>query len=452
MVRKLTTSEFIKRARNIHGNKYDYSKVEYIGAVNKVCIICPKHGEFWQSPSNHTHGAGCEKCYREMLKSTTAAFVAKAIAIYGNKYDYSKVEYKGNKDKVIVICKKHGEFLVSPNSHLRGSECPTCYGTPKKTTEQFINEAIAKHGNKYDYSKVEYQGNKKKVCIICPEHGEFWQGAAAHLNGAGCPACSNCEKIDSQSFIRRSQIIHNMKYDYSKVEFQGLKKEVVIICPEHGEFLQKPYNHIRGYGCQLCGGSLRLTNEDFIKKANKIHKGKYDYTKVNYVNTSTKVCIICPEHGEFWQTPNNHLFGVGCPACTQSQLEEEVRELLTIHKISFEAQKTFPWLRFKKKMFLDFFLPEYGIAIECQGRQLFGPSDYYGGMEEFKIEQQRDTKKKELCESHDITMIYYSHLGIDYPYDVIESSGLLIKAIKDKGILKNLKKWLNPQLELEFKD
>lgn len=73
-------------------------------------------------------------------------------------------------------------------------------------------------------------------------------------------------------------------------------------------------------------------------------------------------------------------------------------------------------------------------------------------MEEFKIEQQRDTKKKELCESHDITMIYYSHLGIDYPYDVIESSGLLIKAIKDKGILKNIKKWLNPQLELEFKD
>lgn len=88
MVKKLTTSEFIKRARNIHGIKYDYSKVEYIDAVNKVCIICPKHGEFWQLPSNHTHGTGCEKCYREMKKNTTAAFVAKAKAIYGNKYDY----------------------------------------------------------------------------------------------------------------------------------------------------------------------------------------------------------------------------------------------------------------------------------------------------------------------------------------------------------------------------
>jgi hypothetical protein len=103
------------------------------------------------------------------------------------------------------------------------------------------------------------------------------------------------------------------KYDYSKVKFEHVNKHVCIICPEHGEFWQKPGIHLRGYGCPICGGSKRLTNEEFIEKARLVHEDKYDYSKVNYINTSTKVCIICPEHGEFWQTPNSHLFGAGCP-------------------------------------------------------------------------------------------------------------------------------------------
>ncbi len=117
--------------------------------------------------------------------------------------------------------------------------------------------------------------------------------------------------------------------------------KILIICPVHGEFWQRPHNHLRSAGCPRCAGSYSITKDEFIEKAQEIHKGKYDYSKVNYVNYSTKVCIICPEHGEFWQTPNIHLYGGGCPACPQSQLEGEMRRFLIAHNIKFEQEKGF---------------------------------------------------------------------------------------------------------------
>ena len=450
-MRKKTINNFIEQARKVHGEKYDYSKSIYVGSLDKLCIICPNHGEFWQIADNHLHGAECPECRRMAKRSTTEQFINKCREIYGDFYNYSKVEYTGNKNKVRVICPKHGEFRVTPNNHLRGSRCPSCYGTPKKSKEQFITEARKVHGDKYDYSKVEYYGTSEKVLIICSDHGEFWQTPYSHLAGRQCPLCSNHFKYDQKSFIGKSKSVHKDKYDYSKVKFKDVHKEVSIICPIHGEFWQKPSVHIRGYGCPACGGSERLTTKEFIKRANKIHDGKYDYSKVNYINYSTKVCIICPEHGEFWQVPNNHLFGSGCPGCIESLLEDNIRKLLTVKKLVFEAQKTFDWLKYRKKMFLDFFLPEYSIAIECQGRQHFGPSDYYGGIAEYQLVKTRDEKKKELCEKHGIKVLYYSNLGIHYPYNVIERKDLLLKAIK-VGASSDSTLWKDPELPFIFDD
>lgn len=177
----------------------------------------------------------------------------------------------------------------------------------------------------------------------------------------------------------------------------------------------------------------RKTLEEFIADAIKKHGDKYDYSKVNYVNTSTKVCIICKEHGEFWQTPNNHLFGAGCPTCPQSNMEGEVRQFLIKNNIQFEQEKSFEWLRFNKKMFLDFFLPEYGVAIECQGGQHFSPTDLFGGEDFYKLTIERDQVKRELCKKHGINILYYSHAHIDYPYPVFESLRLLLQAIKQNG-------------------
>lgn len=445
---RVTKEVFISRATVKHKGRYDYSKVDYQGLDKEVTIICPIHGEFKQKASVHLK-SGCPLCFGTP-KSNTEDFIKKAREIYGDRYDYSKVEYKGNKEKVCIICPEHGEWWMSPNNHLRGHRCPGCYGTPKHTNDEFITMAKKIHGDKYDYSKVDYNGLKNNVCIICPQHGEFWQSPNSHLNGAGCPVCSGTQRITLPIFIERCTITHNGKYDYSKVKFEDLDDFVEIICPEHGVFEQRAKVHYRGYGCPICGGSKRLTNEEFIEKANKVHNYKYDYSKVNYVNTATKVCIIWKEHGEFWQTPNNHLFGAGCPTCPQSNMEGEVRQFLIKNNIQFEQEKTFEWLRFNKKMFLDFFLPEYGVAIECQGGQHFFPTELFGGDEYYKTTIERDELKKILCKQHGINILYFSNAHIDYPYPVFESLQLLLQAIKQHGNIEQTKWEQQLKLPLEF--
>ena len=367
---RITKEILIERSLRKHKDKYDYSKVDYQGLSIPVTIICPKHGEFQQKPSGHMNGNGCPMCYGSP-KSSTEEFIKKAKAIYGNVYDYSKADYKGNKEKVCVICPDHGEFWVTPNNHLRGSRCPECYGTPKKTTEQFVILAKKIHNDKYDYSKVVYKGNKEKVCIICPKHGEFWQSPYSHLKGSQCPICSGVQKITIPIFIERCTKIHNGKYDYKDVHFKNLHDYVSIICPKHGKFWQRASVHYRGYGCPICGGSKRLTNEEFIEKAKLVHEDKYDYSKVQYKNTATKVCIICPEHGEFWQTPNNHLFGAGCPTCPESNMEGEIRHLLLANNIAFEQEKGFDLVKIQSQYVSGFLFTRIWSSYRMPRRATF---------------------------------------------------------------------------------
>ncbi len=328
---KKPMEDFLKKANDVHGNKYDYSKIEYVDAKTKVCIICPEHGEFWQIPYNHLKGHGCPKCTYQIMgdarKKTMEDFLKKAKEVHGNKYDYSKIEYVDAKTKVCIICPEHGEFWQIPYCHLKGQGCPKCIGRDK-TTEDFITEARNIHGDKYDYSKVEYVNAFSKVCIVCPEHGEFWQYASGHLRGAGCPKCSGNAKLTKEEFIAKALIIHGHKYDYSKVEYKGSKEKVCIICPEHGEFWQAPSGHIKGNGCPKCAGLVKMSKEEFVAKAKKVHGDKYDYTKVEYKNARTKVCIICPNHGEYLQKPYVHLSGAGCPICNSGFTKSYILNLI----------------------------------------------------------------------------------------------------------------------------
>ena len=359
-MRKRTTEQFVEQSNIIHNKKYDYSKVEYINNHTKVCIICPEHGEFWQRPQDHLKGNGCPKCFNEKRRGQSkklkiSDFLERARKIHGDKYDYSKVEYKTIMEKVCIICPEHGEFWQTPNSHLNhGDECPKCaHRSYKKTTEEFVEEAKYIHGDRYDYSKVVYEREDDKVCIICPKHGEFWQSPHQHLSGQKCPKCAN--------------------------EENGKRK--------------------------------RLPLEVFVKRGNDIHNGKYDYSKTEYKNTDTPVCIICPVHGEFWQTPHNHISQKnGCPKCSKSHMEIEISRLLDENKIEYVEQKKFDWLVYKKKLSLDFYLPEYNIAIECQGEQHF--TKYrYGEDDDERLQKRilRDNIKKELCEKHGIKILYYSN-------------------------------------------
>lgn len=281
---------------------------------------------------------------------------------------------------------------------------------PKRfTKEDFIKRAKETHGDKYDYSKVDYINSTTKVCIICPEHGEFYQCPSDHIRGVGCRRCYGNEKNTTEQFIQKAKKIHGDKYDYSKVEYDGNKKKVCIICPEHGEFWQRPNDHISGYGCPYCGNNLKKNTEEFIEESKKVHNNKYDYSKTKYINAHTKVCIICPEHGEFWQEAANHTNGAGCPYCNcgnKSKMEENVSKELIKNNIRFIRQKTFEWLKYKKNLFLDFYSEEYKVAIEVQGEQHFVPIKRFGGDEDFKVRRKRDETKKILCEEHGIKIFY----------------------------------------------
>ena len=304
-MKKLTREKFIEKAKQVHGDKYDYSKVEYINSQTKVCIICKKHGEFWQKPNSHLLGYGCNKCAIEkrskLATKTTDSFIERAKKVHGDKYDYSKVEYKGKDMNVCIICPKHGEFWQTPHNHLIGAGCPKCkneYISKKysDTTETFIEKARKVHGDKYDYSKVNYINSQTKVCIICPEHGEFWQRPNNHLNGWGCSKCSNektheKQRLTTEEFIEHAIEVHGKKYDYSKVNYINNQSKVCIICHEkdeygieHGEFWQTPNNHLNGNECPRCRKKYKYTTEEFIQKAKLIHGDKYDYSKVEYVN------------------------------------------------------------------------------------------------------------------------------------------------------------------------
>lgn len=231
--RRDTTESFIKKARLVHGDKYDYSKVVYVGSQDGVTITCPIHGEFQMRPNSHLMGEGCRRCKNEKLSKifsdSTEVFIKKAKSVYGDKYDYSLVEYNGSYIPVNIICKKHGVFAAVPNGFLQGHGCPTCGHESshhlKYDNEKFVSAARKVHGDKYDYSNLEYSGIFSQVKVICPKHGEFSQRAVDHLSGCGCSKCgSNSSKFENEvyEFVHQlcndavehdRQILDNMEID-----------------------------------------------------------------------------------------------------------------------------------------------------------------------------------------------------------------------------------------------
>ena len=348
-----------------------------------------------------------------MKRLTTEEFIEKAKKVHGNKYDYSKVVYKNNRTKICIICPIHGEFWQLPSFHLNGCNCPKCKGK-NITTEEFVRKANIIHHNRYDYSKVNYIDNKTKVCIICPIHGEFWQTPSNHLSNHGCPLCKT-EKISKnnsssiEDFIKKAKKIHGDKYDYSKVKYKNTSTKVEIVCPIHGSFWQSPNSHLSNNGCSKCSKKNKHTTEEFIQLAKKIHGDKYDYSKVEYVQNNKKVCIICPIHGEFWQTPDAHINGnQGCPICKESKLEKEIRLFLNENNIKYTQRKTFEWLKKERLLHYDFFLNDYNIAIECQGLQHFKAVNHFGGIKQLLKQQDYDLFKKVKSKEHNIKLLYYA--------------------------------------------
>ena len=351
-MRKLTQEEFIERATEVHNGKYDYSKVEYKNAQTKVVIICPIHGEFWQSPNNHLHGHGCNKCANEysskIKKKEHDVFIKQLKGVYGNKYTFNNVKYTSKKEKVSITCPIHGDFLILPSNALKGRQCPKC-SKHYMDTEYFIYLAKNKHGDKYDYSKTKYTDCHTPVCVICPIHGEIYIKAHKHLNSCGCTECAIMER----------------------------------------------------------GEKRRSETKEFIDKARKVHGEKYDYSEVEYICANKKVKIICPEHGEFWQTPNGHLYGRGCSKCANhSRGEEKVSNFLLKKRINFIPQYKIK-IGLLNEVKVDFYIElNEKYIIEFNGIQHYKKVPYFHRNEEaFKLQLWRDKQLEIWCKENNINLI-----------------------------------------------
>jgi len=228
-----------------------------------------------------------------------------------------------------------------------------------KTLQEFIEKANIIHNNKYDYSKSVYKFSRECIIISCPIHMDFLQRPNGHLRGAGCKKCSN-EKIKERMTIPwdvyKEQLnnIHNNKYDYSKVLWNGVDSNIIVICPTHGDFIIRPLDHKNGRECKLCSKQKKhfntLSTQQFIETALGIWNGLYEYSKVNYINSYTKVIIICKKHGDFEQLPSNH-YKYGCSKCAfennirNNQLKEKSKNEFEqkanlVHQNVYDYSKT----------------------------------------------------------------------------------------------------------------
>lgn len=426
---KYTTDKFIEICEKKHNGQYDYSNVEYVNNRTKVKIVHKECGnEFWQTPDKHMSGQGCPFCCKTKKKNKEE-ILQKFYDVHNDAFDYSKVDFVNMNTKVCIIHKDCGsEFWMTPKNHIKGQGCPNCKNKKisekmTKPFETFVEEANKVHNFSYEYIEDTYKGSSKKVKIVCKKHGEFWQNANSHLNGCGCPKCGlessaekSRERYTSKFFKERSKIIHKGKYIYDEnTIYTDARTPIQIICPIHGPFYQPPYRHLNGCGCPKCGGTGKLSTKEFIEKAKEIHLSEYDYSKVEYIDSHTKVCIICPEHGEFWMTPNAHLRGTGCPSCSHkiSRSENEIFEYIKANTQLQVLNNVRGILSDNKE--LDIYIPSKKIAIEYNGMRWHS--------EEFGKDKNYHINKLNECNQQGIRLIQV------FETEYIKNKDLILKKI-----------------------
>lgn len=310
----------------------------------------------------------------------------------------------------------------------------------RKTTEEFRKQFHEIFPNSpYDLSKFIYEKWDIHSIAICPKHGCFSITPNNLLCGYGCKQCgierSSQKRTKSTDVFKEEYFAKfpNSPYDLSKFIYKGYEIKSDVICPQHGIFYRTPDELMRGCGCDKCRRERQKTlfakrKEEFEKEYfAKFPNSTYDLSEYVYENNKTKGNVICQTHGIFPMSPIHLLRGQGCPFCKCSYMENEVRDLLIERKINFEEQKKFGWLGLQS---LDFYVPQYNIAIECQGIQHFESVQFFGGDKKLQENIVRDKTKLDLCNSNGIKLLYYANYEYDFPYKVITDKSELLKQIK----------------------
>ncbi|NCC41255.1 MAG: DUF723 domain-containing protein [Gammaproteobacteria bacterium] len=405
-----STDYFVEKAKSVHGETYDYSKTEYTGASNKVTITCRVHGDFLQSPMDHTHSkAGCPKCASERLSAQRITpleeYIEKAREIHGAVYDYSKVTYRTTSDKVTIGCKVHGDFELTAAAHvsLRASGCPKCgiESRGKKSSdaagfvhdkESLIDAVRERHGDSLEVLSDTCSRGSDMLRLRCPVHGEFERLALEILKDVkgqkkGCPACgldlgADKRRYDAEKFIKKLEAVNTRGYRLKDTElFVSTKERTTFVCPSHGDFEATPKALIQADGnklsCPKCfWDHLTHDTEKFIEKATDKWGYAYSYDKVEYTKAHDYVTVTCPDHGDFQIKAYSHLNGSGCPRCTTSgvsQMESDLCDYvagLGVMVVPRTKQVIPP-------QEIDIFLPEHRIGIEFCG-VYWHSEDYLG--------------------------------------------------------------------------
>ena len=366
--------------------------------------------------------------------------------VHGDKYDYSITEGVQNVlGKIHYICPIHGVREQILYNHLQGKCCTECAKMSRRiaktpTKEEFLNKASKKHNlDEYDWSDFDIlkRNESGKVEFCCKKHGKYWDWPNNFLKGHGCHICYGKEKSDEEVREELSKLHPMLDFSQAKYSEKDHLRRIKVICPKHGEQLISYNNLMNGQGCYYCGRERTaikktMTNEEFIRRGKEIFGDEYTYEHLDMFNRDEdgKVIVTCQKHGDFKVLPTNFFKGVGCPVCAESSLEGEVRRFLEENKIEYIYQcnyKTFEWLG---KQRLDFYLPEYNIAIECQGNQHFKPIDLFGGEKGFIKILTLDIEKRKKCKENNVKLLYYSNEKHKFPYKVFYKKEKLLEEIK----------------------
>lgn len=355
MRKRLTTDEFIEKAKLIHAN-YKWNLVDYKNSRTPIKVICPIHGEFESIPANLLFGSGCRKCgfnlTSKALSSNTSIFLEKAKLIHPN-YDWSLVSYKNNYTKIKIICPTHGIFESIPSGILQGQGCCKCghTNTTKKITSN-ISEFL------------------KKIKLI------------------------------------------NTKDNFDQFIYVNWHTKGKVVCPQHGLYEAIPNTLLNGCGCPKCGKTKKLNTVEFIEKAKVIHP-QYNWDLVDYKLTKIKIKVICPIHGIFENTPNNILRGQGCSKCKESKGEKFVTNWLQQNGYISTPEKRFKTCKDKRELPFDFYINNTNILIEYDGEQHFIPKPFWGGEEALQNTIRRDNIKNEWAKNNGFIIIRLNYLMND---------------------------------------
>ena len=447
--RRLSTKEWIAKAQSVHGNRYDYSKSNYLGAHEYITITCSQHGDFLQKAGNHVSlGRGCRKCSgiskihenKEKILSQEEFLERCKKAHKGSLLTFDRAQYTGAKNKVVVLCELHGEQKIVAGNLMRGAGCKHCSTmknseTRRTSVAEFVDRASGLYETSYDYSQVSFKNLHEKITVTCPMHGAWNVIAANHIIGkSGCPTCRSIEFADNakqinslstEDFIVLSIKAHGHKYNYSDTCYSHSNEKVTIECKKHGKFTQTARLHIVGKGCPKCANEHKSEiassdSDEMLSRFREIHGNRYSYSLPKKIKYHDKIDIYCKQHGNFKQQVRAHLEQKGCPKCSLSKGENAIALWLERNGFDFQVQFPISDSENSRTLRFDFYVSELKLLIEYDGQQHFFPVNF-GGMSDTKaawvhdLIKQRDTFKNNWASENN-----YNLLRIKYDDEIAE--------------------------------